>query len=888
MPHIAHTPEQDPLPPELQVKQGAANRKAHAVPVDRPEEIQAERLKLPIAAKEQQIMEAIFNNDVTIVSGATGSGKTTQVPQFLLENGFGDPHGPTPGMIGVTQPRRVAAVSMARRVAAELGTAGDRVAHQVRFDSTVRRNTAVKFMTDGVLLREMAADFALAAYSVVVVDEAHERTVNTDVLVSLLSRCVRARRGLAEEMPGKYAPLKLVIMSATLRVADFRENPRLFGAPPPLVEAEGRQFGVTVHWSRRTGHDFVEEAFRKVARGHRQLPQGGMLVFLTGQNEIRTLARRLRGEGVATEAAGERGARLRVAANEMVVEDGDLDVGADETGSTCDEEYESEEEEDDDEAEFQIGEELPADEALKMHILPLYSQLPSAEQLKVFLPPPPNSRLVVLATNVAETSLTIPGIRYVIDSGRVKARRWDRAGVQRFETGWVSKAGADQRSGRAGRTDPGHCYRLYSSAVYEAMEEHAQPEMARAPLEGVVLQLKAQNVARVDNFPFPSPPERAGLARAERVLRHLGALDGKGAITKEGREMQGFPLGPRFAKMLRLGIAAGCADLVVALVAALDVPEVFVPRGQLDLSEPEEQTQGLHTSAEDEARRAREARRKAYGAAHAKMARLSPMSDAMKLLSAAILAHRAQDREAFCREHFLRTKGVAEAASLRAQLAGVVNGLHPGAASSDVHRVKLPDERQAKTLTEVAAAGFVDQVAIRADRLPNPPEAGKARRAIDVPYATLLRDGDEGGQGGFVYVHPSSVLARLAPGRMPEYVVYQRLQRSHKSGLAASLDDDGGDDAAGRGAKTRMHPLTPVGGAQLARLARGTALLHVSKQRGRVAVVESRDGAERRRCAVDLSLVGGEEDGSLGWVLERREVVQRRDRVEGWVVDEFL
>ena len=173
-------------------------------------------------------MEAIFNNDVTIVSGATGSGKTTQVPQFLFENGFGDPKSPTPGMIGVTQPRRVAAVSMAQRVATELGGARDRVSHQIRFDSTVRRNTAVKFMTDGVLLREMAAEFALAAYSVVVVDEAHERTVNTDVLVSLLSRCVRARRGLAEEIPGKYAPLKLVIMSATLRVEDFRGNPRLF------------------------------------------------------------------------------------------------------------------------------------------------------------------------------------------------------------------------------------------------------------------------------------------------------------------------------------------------------------------------------------------------------------------------------------------------------------------------------------------------------------------------------------------------------------------------------------------------------------------------------------------------------------------------------------
>jgi ATP-dependent RNA helicase DHX37/DHR1 len=883
--HVPRPPEQDPLPPELEVKQGA-NRKAYTVPVGRSEEIQAERLKLPIAAKEQQIMEAIFNNDVVIISGATGSGKTTQVPQFLFENGFGDPSGPAPGMIGVTQPRRVAAVSMAQRVATELGGARDRVSHQIRFDTTVHRATAVKFMTDGVLLREMAADFSLARYSAVVVDEAHERTVNTDILVALLSRCVRARAELAREMPARYAPLKLVIMSATLRVDDFRENRRLFGVPPPLVEAEGRQFGVTVHWSRRTGHDYVGEAFRKVARGHRQLPPGGMLVFLAGQDEIRTLARRLRAEFEATEpAAGEKGVRLRVAASEMAVEEGDLDIGEFGMGDERDEEHGSEGEEDEDDDEFQIGEEeRPVGEDLKMHILPLYSQLPSAEQLRVFQPAPPNSRLIVLATNVAETSLTIPGIRYVVDAGRAKSRKWDRAGVQAFKTAWVSKAAADQRSGRAGRTGPGHCYRLYSSAVYEAMAAHAEPEMARAPVEGVVLQLKALGVARVDNFPFPTPPERPAVLRAERVLACLGALDAKGAITAAGREMQAFPLGPRFAQMLRLGIAAGCADLVIALVAALDAPELLVPRGQLDLSDPAEE-QGVHTAADDDARRQREARRKAYGGAHAKLARLDPASDAAKLLAALLLAHRAPDRAGFCREHFLRDKAVAEAAALRGQLAGAVNALHPGAARSpaELVRVKLPDERQVKALLEVAAAGFVDQVAVRADLLPDPPQAkARYRRAIDVPYRTLL---DEGAGDGWVYVHPSSVLARLGPGRMPAYIVYQRLQRSHKSSLGA--DPAGGGEEGGKAAKTRMHPLTPVTGAQLARLARGTALLRVSKPRGKVVVVPSGDdGVERRRCAVDLSVAGGE--GGLGWMLERREVVQRRERVEGWVVEEFL
>ena len=382
----------------------------------------------------------------------------------------------------------------------------------------------------------------------------------------------------------------------------------------------------------------------------------------------------------------------------------------------------------------------------------------------------------------------------------MKARRWDRAGVQRFETGWVSKAGADQRSGRAGRTGPGHCYRLYSSAVYEAMEEHAQPEMVRAPLEGVVLQLKALNVARVDNFPFPSPPERAGLVRAERVLRHLGALDGKGAITKEGREMQGFPLGPRFAKMTRLGIAAGYADLVVALVAALDVPEVFVPRGQLDLSEPEEQARGLHTSAEDEARRAREARRKAYGAAHAKMARLEP--------------HERRDEAPLRRDP--RAPGAGQRGVLQRALSPGEGHRRGGVAARTARRrrqraaprprlLRCPPGQTAGREASEDAGGSGGRRVRRPGRHPRgpapgtPPEAGKARRAIDVPYATLLRDGDEGGQGGFVYVHPSSVLARLSPGRMPEYVVYQRLQRSHKSGL------DGDDDAAGRGGGEDAH-----------------------------------------------------------------------------------
>ena len=276
-------PEADALPPELETNTATdATRKAFSVAVERTPEIQEARMQLPVVAEEQKIMEAIHNNDVVVVWGATGSGKTTQVPQFLYEAGYGAPDGPTPGMIGVTQPRRVAAVSMSKRVGDELGSDKAKVAYQIRFDTTTSAKTAVKFMTDGVLLREISQDFILTKYSAIVIDEAHERSVNTDILIGMLSRIVDLRADMAKK-DKKTKPLKLVIMSATLRISDFTDNKRLFRqGPPPLLKAEGRQFEVTNHFARRTQRDYVEEMYRKVCRGHRKLPRGSMLVFLTG------------------------------------------------------------------------------------------------------------------------------------------------------------------------------------------------------------------------------------------------------------------------------------------------------------------------------------------------------------------------------------------------------------------------------------------------------------------------------------------------------------------------------------------------------------------------------------------------------------------------------
>ncbi len=254
---------------------------------------------------------------------------------------------------------------------------------------------------------------------------------------------------------------------------------------------------------------------------------------------------------------------------------------------------------------------------MPLHILPLYSLLSNEQQLKVFQPPPPNSRLVVVATNVAETSLTIPGIKYVVDTGRAKERQYDVAsGVQTFRVSWISKASASQRAGRAGRTGPGHCYRLYSSAVFENhFEQFSQPEILRMPIEGIVLQMKSMNIDAVVNFPFPTPPDRMGLKAAESLLTHLGALEPVtstrmvggverkgtlgGKITDLGKAMASFPVTPRFAKMLVIGTQHGCLAFVIAMVAALSVGDPFLREDALGLA-PEEK-EGEEDEALEEA-----------------------------------------------------------------------------------------------------------------------------------------------------------------------------------------------------------------------------------------------------------------------------------------------
>ncbi|KGG50839.1 component of small subunit processosome extracellular mutant DEAH-box protein [Mitosporidium daphniae] len=550
--------------------------------------VEEDRSSLPILSEEQSIVEMIRYNDISFICGETGSGKTTQLPQFLLESGFADPSSSLfPGKIIVTQPRRVAAMSMAARVAHELNEEGI-VGYQVRYDSTQNTEaTRVIFMTDGILLRIIANDFLLSAYSVIILDEAHERSVNTDLLLGLLTRIVALRRKKFDQVQGSQGtPLKLVIMSATLqmeepelenekKVADLvQQTPSMslspqstlfrgLARPPPFIDIPSRQFPIHIHYSKKTPTDMLSEAYRKVLQIHKKLPAGGILVFVTGQDEVWSLIDRLRGNKTRK---GDRPTVLPETINDPLSMDDRDDRSAEpeyhsivDANNTENNDRHGNESED-----ISEDEELHPRMLPPMRVLPFYSLLPYAEQEKVLTAScslNDSERLVIVATNLAETSLTIPGVSYVVDTGRVKRRTFDGNGVESYSTSWISKASARQRAGRAGRTGPGHVYRLYSSSLFEDLfDDFDTPEILH-----MVLQMKAMNIDNVAHFPFPTAPDPVKLEQGERLLLLLGALSTPTAVVTEiGRGMALFPVpdcrcrsaGKLFAakKRLRLGL----------------------------------------------------------------------------------------------------------------------------------------------------------------------------------------------------------------------------------------------------------------------------------------------------------------------------------------------
>lgn len=401
---------------------------------------------------------------------------------------------------------------MSKRVSTELNLEfGKEVGYQIRYDASISSNTKIKFATDGILLKEIQNDFLLSKYSAIIIDEAHERSLNTDILLGLLSKIVLARKEYKDKNKDKkLSDLKLIIMSATLRVEDFVSNRKLFSVPPPVISIDSRQFPVSIHFSKHTPENYMEEAYRKVCKIHKKLPPGGILVFVTGQQEIEGLCRKLRKKFPVKRKTVSLMPKKEEEKEKVQVKE----YKEGEEHKILDEDEEEEKEKEDPEIE-----EAPDYTTEPLYVLPLYSMLNSAAQLKVFETPPSGTRLVVVATNVAETSLTIPGIKYVVDTGKVKELYYDKTtGITEFKITWTSQASANQRSGRAGRTSAGHCYRLYSSAVYaNTFKQFSSPEIELMPIEGVILQMKSMGIDNIENFPFPSSPDLHSLKAATKV-----------------------------------------------------------------------------------------------------------------------------------------------------------------------------------------------------------------------------------------------------------------------------------------------------------------------------------------------------------------------------------
>ncbi|KAF5186164.1 Atp-dependent rna helicase protein [Thalictrum thalictroides] len=501
-----------------------------------------------IVLVEKRLVEEVKKNDTLIIVGETGSGKTTQLPQFLFNGGFCREG----KVIAVTQPRRVAAVTVAKRVAEECGVElGQKVGYSIRFDDMTSNSTRIKYMTDGLLLREALLDPFLSRYAVIIVDEAHERTVHTDVLLGLLKNVQKARSQSSGQQCNsekkkshnnsamddnensqcfsllipcqgtKYPPLKLIIMSASLDAKGFSDY---FGGAK-AVHIQGRQHPVDILYTLHPERDFLEAALITVFQIHLEEGPGDILVFLTGQEEIESM--------------------------ERLVKD--------------------------------RAQQLPEDKH-KIQTVLIFSSLPSEQQMLVFRPAPSGFRKVILATNIAETSVTIPGIKYVIDPGMVKARCYNpRTGMESLITIPTSKAQALQRSGRAGREGPGKCFRLYPESEFAKLADSTVPEIKRCNLSNVILQLKALGVDDIIGFDFMEKPSRMAVVKSLEHLFLLGALTDDYKLSNPvGNQMARLPLDPIYAKSLILASEFNCLEEMLITVAMLSVDSIFyTPREKI-------------------------------------------------------------------------------------------------------------------------------------------------------------------------------------------------------------------------------------------------------------------------------------------------------------------
>lgn len=598
--------------------------------------IAEQRRSLPVYKLRDQLVKAVRENQILIVVGDTGSGKTTQIAQYLAEDGLLE-H----GKLGCTQPRRVAAVSVAKRVSEEVGCRlGSEVGYTVRFEDVTSPETRIKFMTDGMLLRELLVDPDMSRYSVIMLDEAHERTIATDVLFGLMKKACKRR-----------PELKLICTSATLDAEKFATY--FWGCP--IFTIPGRTFPVEILYTKDPEPDYLEASLITILQIHLMEPPGDILLFLTGQEEIDT----------ACEVLFER-------------------VKA-------------------------LGPQVP-----ELIILPVYAALPSEMQSKIFDPPPPGARKCVIATNIAETSITIDGIYYVIDPGFSKQNAYDpKLGMDSLIVTPISQAQARQRSGRAGRTGPGKCYRLYTEIAYRnEMLPNPIPEIQRTNLASTILTLKAMGINDLINFDFMDPPPAATMLTALEQLYALGALDDEGLLTRVGRKMADFPLDPSLCKMLIKSVDYGCSEEALTIVAMLQAG------GQIFYRPKDKQQQ-----------------------ADAKKAKFhQPEGDLLTLLAVYNGWKASKFSNPWCFENFVHTRAMKTAQNVRKQLVGIMDRYKHDLVScgTNYNRVRM-----------AICSGFFRNAAKK-----DPVEG----------YKTLV-------EGTPVSIHPSSALFQ----RPPEWCIYYEL-----------------------------------------------------------------------------------------------------------------
>lgn len=576
------------------------------------------RRKLPVNKQRQEFLDLYHNNQILVFVGETGSGKTTQIPQYVLYDEL--PH-QTGKLIACTQPRRVAAMSVAQRVADELDVKlGEEVGYSIRFENKTSSKTLLKYMTDGQLLREAMHDRDMSRYSCIILDEAHERTLATDILMALLKQLSERRKDL-----------KIIVMSATLDAQKFQSY--FFNAP--LLAVPGRTHPVEIFYTPEAERDYVEAAIRTVLQIHACEPEGDILLFLTGEEEIEDACR-----------------RISLEVDEMIRES---DAGP-------------------------------------MSVYPLYGTLPPHQQQRIFEKAPQPfrpggrpGRKCIVATNIAETSLTIDGIVYVVDPGFSKQKIYNpRTRVESLLVSPISKASAQQRAGRAGRTRPGKCFRLYTEEAFKKeLIEQTYPEILRSNLSNTVLELKKLGVEDLVHFDLMDPPAPETMMRALEELNYLACLDDDGELTPLGNLASEFPLDPALAVMLISSPEFYCSNEILSITSLLSVPQIWVRPANARKRADEMKAQFAH-----------------------------PDGDHLTLLNAYHAYKgaeaRGEDMKKWCHEHFLSYRHLSSADNVRAQLKKIMETHGIELVSTPFH-----DKNYYTNIRRALLAGFFMQVAMR-------------------------------------------------------------------------------------------------------------------------------------------------------------------------------